>query len=222
MDLRLTRQESVYHHLRERILAGELAPGAPLVASHLAETVGASRTPVREALLRLAAEGLVAGAPGGGVVVRRLTEEEIVEMYEVRVPLEGRAARLAATHRTPLALAQIHAAHDRLAAAAGQVPVDYAAVANLNVEFHRAISGAARNALLLDLVSRMYDRVRRFKTTTFAYPGRLPEAIAEHEALVAAIAAREPDRAERLAEEHMQHALDIRLRMFRELEAARP
>lgn len=219
MDLRPTRQESVYHHLRERILAGELAPGAPLVASHLAETVGASRTPVREALLRLAAEGLVAGPPGG-VVVRRLTEEEIVEMYEVRVPLEGRAARLAAVNRTPLALTQIHAAQDRLAAAARQASIDYTAVASLNVELHRAICRAARNTLLLDLVSRMYDQVGRFKSTTFSYPGRLAEALAEHEALAVAIAAREPDRAERLAQEHMQHALDIRLKMFREQQGA--
>lgn len=221
MEPRPTRQQSVYDHLRERILAGDFAPGAPLVASHLAAAVGASRTPVREALLRLVAEGLVAGTPGGAVV-RQLTEEEIVETYEVRVPLEGAAARLAALNRTALGLAQIQAAQGRLVTATRQEPTDYAAIAVINIEFHHAICKAARNTLLLDLISRTYDRVGRFKRTTFSYAGRLREALAEHDAIVGAVVERDPDRAERLAKEHMQHALDVRLKVFREQQVAGP
>ncbi len=215
MESRQTRQQSVYDHLRERILAGDLQPGTPLVASQLAAVVGASRTPVREALLRLTAEGLAMETPGG-VVVRQLTEEEIVEMYEVRVPLEGTAARLAAANRTPLGLAQIQAAQERFVAAARLEPVDYAAVAAVNVDFHRAICHAARNKLLLEFISRTYDNVGRFRSTTFSHGGRLCEALVEHDGIVAAIAERDPDRAERLAREHMQRALDVRLKMFRE------
>ncbi len=219
MDTRLTRN-SVYDTLRGRIVAGELPPGTPLVASQLALSVGASRTPVREALLRLTAEGLAAETPGG-FVVRKLTEEDIMEMYEVRVPLEATAARLAAANLTPLGLAQIRAVHEKLTAAARQKKPDLNWIAAVNLEFHRAICGAARNKLLLEFISKIYDSLGRFRSTTFQYPGRLPEAMAEHEAMVAAIADRDPSRAEQIAREHMQRAMAIRLEMFREEESRR-
>lgn len=219
MDSRLTRH-SVYGLLRERIVAGELPPGAPLVASQLAASVGASRTPVREALLRLMAEGLATETPAG-FVVRKLTEENIMEMYEVRVPLEATAARLAAANLTPLGLAQIRAVHGKLTAAASQESPDLGWVAAVNLEFHRAICSAARNTLLLEFISKMYDSLGRFRSTTFQYPGRLPEAMAEHEQMVAAIADRSPDRAEKIARDHMQRAMEIRLEMFREEESRR-
>jgi DNA-binding GntR family transcriptional regulator len=205
----------VYEALRRQIMTGHLAPGAPLVASRLARAVGASRTPVREALVRLLTDGLAAEGPAG-LAVTRLTEDEILEIYEVRIPLEALAARLAAASLAPRHLAQIEAAHDKFAAAARAAEPDAGWLAAANLELHRAICQAARNALLAEFLSRIHDAVGRFRGTTLQRPGRLAEAVAEHEALVAAIAARDADRAETVARRHMTRALEARLRMYRE------
>ena len=91
-------RDSIYEILRRRIVKGEVPAGIPLNASRLALTVNSSRTPVREALLRLLAEGLLVET-AAGLVVKQLSEQEIMELYEFRVPLETLAARLAAEHR---------------------------------------------------------------------------------------------------------------------------
>lgn len=207
--------DAVYSDIRRRILTGQLRAGAPLNASRLSTSVGASRTPVRETLLRLLAEGLVVETPRG-LVVKQLTEEEIMEVYEVRIPLEALAARLAATNLTPLHLARIEAAHEKFARAARQRDLDVDSLASVNIEFHRVICQAARNALLLDFISKIYETVGRFRGTTLGRPGRLSVALADHEQILAAIAARDAVRAEDTARRHMQGALEVRLEMYRE------
>jgi DNA-binding GntR family transcriptional regulator len=210
----------VYDVLRERILTGQLAPGEPLVASKLALSVGASRTPVREALLRLVADGLVVETPAG-TVVKQLAEDEILEIYEVRIHLEALAARLAAANLTPRYLAQIEAIHEKFVAAAREPEPDVDWLAATNIELHRAICQAARNTLLTEFLSRIHDVVGRFRNTTFRRPGRLQEAVAEHEQLVSAIAAKDPERAEEIARRHMTRALEMRLQMYREAHGQR-
>lgn len=205
----------MYASIRRRILTGELPPGSRLVASQIAPRVKASRTPVREAFLRLVTEGLADETPAG-VVVKALSEDEISDLYEVRVSLEATAARLAATQRSPLHLAQIEALAARFAAAARQREPDAKALAALNVDLHRTIGQAARNPLLLDFMSRIYDRLGRVRGTTFQHPGRLAEVIAEHEALVAALRDRDAARAEAVARAHMERAMAVRLIMARE------
>lgn len=190
------------------------------MASKLAVFVGASRTPVREALLRLMTDGLVVETPAGPVV-KQLAEDEILEIYEVRIPLEALAARLAAANLTPRHLAQIEAIHEKFVAAAREREPDVDWLATTNIELHRAICQAARNPLLAGFLSRIYDVVGRFRNTTFRRPGRLSEAVAEHEQLVAAIAAKDGDRAEEIASRHMARALEIRLQMYREAHGQR-
>lgn len=212
---RSSTRDRVYAVIRKRIMTGELPPGSRLVASQIAASVKASRTPVREAFLRLVTEGLADETPSG-LVVKELTEEEIADLYEVRVPLEATAARLAAMHRSSLHLTQIEALHERFAAAAREPHPDLEALAALNLELHRAICYATRNQLLLEFMSRIYDALGRFRRTTFQYPGRLLEVVAEHEDLVRAIAARDAERAEEIAGDHMARAMKVRLAMSRE------
>jgi DNA-binding GntR family transcriptional regulator len=207
--------DAVYNDIRRRILGGQLPAGHILNASHLSKKMAASRTPIREALLRLLAEGLLVESPRG-LAIRQLSEEEIMEVYEVRIPLEALAARLAATHVTALHLAQIEAAHEKFAWAARQPEPDVDWLAGANIDFHRAICQAARNRLLLEFISKIYETVGRFRTTTLGRPGRLSTALAEHEELVAAIAARDAPGAEEIARRHMQGALHVRLEMYRE------
>lgn len=209
-----------YERLKQKIVSGRLPPDAPLIASRLAASEGVSRTPVREALLRLLAEGLVV-EKAAGLFVNQLSEEEIIELYEVRVPLEALAARLAAAHVTPVHLVQIEAVHEKFAAAASQSHRDVEWLAAVNLELHRAICQAARNQLLSDFLSRIHEAVGRFRNTTFRRPGRLAEAVAEHQQLVAAIAARDPGLAEVIARNHMQRAMEVRLEMYREAQGRR-
>jgi DNA-binding GntR family transcriptional regulator len=212
---RITRPPGrVYELLRLRIISGELPPGTPLSASRLAATVEASRTPVREALLRLLAEGLVVQTPTG-LAVKQLTEEEIMEFYEVRVPLEAAAARLAAANVTPWTLANIQAFHEKFSTAVREGDPNVDGLAAMNLDFHRAICQATRNSLLQDFAERIFDTVGRFGTTILRQPGRLPEVLREHEQIVSAIMARDPDRAEAVARNHMERAMEIRLQMYR-------
>lgn len=213
------RRKLVYDRLRERIASGQLPPGSLLVTSQLASALRTSRTPVREALLHLTVEGLVAETTAG-LVVRELSEEEIMEVYEVRVPLESLAARLAASNATPFHLAQIQALHHKLASASQGRSPNVDDLAGLNVEFHRAICQAGRNALLMEFMSKIFDSIGRFRNTTFRQPGRLQEAVVEHAQLVAAIAGRDAEAAHEIARQHMERAMKVRLEMYRRAHAS--
>jgi DNA-binding GntR family transcriptional regulator len=215
---RAQTRDGVYSRLRERILRGELPAESRLNATQLAATLGASRTPIREALLQLVADGLAIETPRG-VVVKPQTEEEVIEVYEVRIHLEALAARLAAGHRTSLHLAELHALHDKFVRVARQKAPDVDSAAGISSQFHLAICQAGRNRLLIELVSKIYGIVGRFRNTDFDRPGRLDVAIAEHQALVEAIERRDPDRAESIARTHMEGALSVRLDMYRETRA---
>jgi DNA-binding GntR family transcriptional regulator len=211
----------IYDDLRRRILCGDLRQGQPLVVSALAASVGASRTPVREALVRLLSAGLVVETPSG-LAVKTVTEDELLEVYEVRIPLEALAARLAATNRTPGQLARIQALHEGFVAAAERPDADPESLARLNILLHRAICDAARNPLLADFLGRIYDVVGGLGTTTYSRPGRPREAATEHQGLFAALASRDPDQAEEVARQHMSQAFSARLAMYREAQALRP
>lgn len=168
---------------------------------------------MREALLRLLSEGLAAETPSG-LVVRRLTEEEIMEIYEVRIPLEATCARLATGGLSLLNLARLDALGERLAAAAGQdgPPPQWVGAATL--EFHRVVCQAARNALLLDFMSKIYDSLTRFRQTVVWHPGRLTETVVEHEGILAAMKDGDADRAERLMRDHVERGKRVRLEMY--------
>lgn len=198
----------VYERLRRDIVAGELAPGAALVELPLAQRYGISRTPVREALRRLEHDGLVE-RHDRGLRVRATSPERTLEIYEVRIALEGIAARSAAEHRSGYDLARLRAAQEEMRA------VDIAdprAMAAANLHFHEAMWAAGHNATLIELLDRLQAHVARYPETTLSDPGRWPAALEEHDALVDAIAARDETRARCLAEAHMSAARDIRLR----------
>lgn len=209
-------RDLVYEDLRRRLLGGDLPVGAALREVELAAHVGASRTPVREAMVRLHAEGLLVKT-ASGLAVREFSEHDIMEVYEVRVPLEAMAARLAAERVSPLHVAQIEALRDKFAAGAQQRGLDPVWLASVNLDLHRAICQATGNALLIDVMSRIYDAIGRFSNRSFQRPERVAESVVEHEALVAAIARHEPDRAEEIARRHLRRAMEHRLEVVRDM-----
>lgn len=198
----------VYDRLRRDIVGGELAPGTALVELPLAQRYGISRTPVREALRRLEHDGLVE-RHDRGLRVRATSPERVLEIYEVRIALEGIAARSAAEKRSTYDLARLRAAADAMRATGTDDP---RAMAAANLRFHEALWASGHNATLIELLDRLQAHVARYPETTLSDPGRWASALAEHDAIVAAVTDRDEDRARHLAETHMTAARDIRLR----------
>lgn len=204
--------EAIYATLREAILSGVLAPGERLAEVQLANLFKRSRTPVREAILRLESERLTERSARRGFVVGRMTREEVLEVYAVRAAMDGLAARLAALGILPAELEHLRWINDRLREAASDR--DYVRMINLNIDFHEAICRASRNSLLLQFVRQIHDWVRRFSETTFSYAGRASSSLDEHDALLEALERRDPEAAERIARTHMERAMQVRVAML--------
>lgn len=205
-----TRRMTPYERIKTAILDGTFQPGEALVESSVADWCGVSRTPVREALTRLEQDGLVARTDRG-VIVRERTPEEILDIYEVRIALETVAARMAAERATELDRVRL----ERLCSLAEQAdPNDGDDLASRNRAFHRGVVAASHNQSLIDVLNRLDMHLLRYPATTLLYPGRWETALVEHRDLVAAIAARDADRAAELASHHFTTARDVRLTLW--------
>ena len=202
--------KSVYEDLREDIVTGRFPPGMSLVETSLAEHYGVSRTPVREALLQLLRDGLVERS-GRGISVATRSPEEILEIYEVRILLEGAAARLAATRRTELDLGLLSRAHEDMLAAKGP---DGLTKVRMNAAFHEHLWAASHNSTLVDMLHRLYDHLNRFPETTLEHPGRWDDVLREHAEMLDAVRDGNADVAEKLATAHMASARNVRLEMY--------
>lgn len=200
---------TVYERLREAILSGELVPGVALSENALARQFGASRTPVREALHRLEIETLVE-RQGRGVRVRETSPEEILDIYYVRVTLEGAAARGAAERASEYDLARMRAAADAMK----RVGTDPKERAAKNRVFHEAVWAASHSPTLIDLLSRLNVHLIRYPTTTLESQERWAAVLVEHDEMLEAIGQRDAVRAQHLAEEHMAAAREVRLQMM--------
>lgn len=204
-----SRSEYVYRALRDAIQEGRLPQGERLREEDVARRLGVSRTPVREALRRLVARGLVQEAPGRGLVVVELSKRQVIELYAMRRILEGAAARFAAQHASPGEGELLR----RLAAEcrdAGTPPK----MAQANRAFHRAIYEAAHNRYLLEALSDLSDALALLPSTTFQQRGRAQTAYVEHMKIAEAIIAHDADAAEAAAREHIAMAEQLRSRMM--------
>lgn len=200
---------SVYERIREAIVAGRLAPGDVVSENQLAADFGTSRTPIREALHRLEIEALVERV-SRGVRVRETSPEEIIDIYDVRITLEGAAARAAAERATELDRRKLRAAQDVMIAT-GSDPRTRAAV---NRQFHETLWEASHSPTLVDLLQRLNVHLVRYPTTTLEGDERWRAVLDEHEALLAAIEARDAARARSIAESHMSGAREVRMTMY--------
>jgi DNA-binding GntR family transcriptional regulator len=198
-------RDVVTAELRRRILAGELAPGERLVEDRLAELLGVSRNPVREAIRVLATEGLVEVTPRRGAAVSRLSEAEAEELFDVRMALEALAARLAARKAVAAgstSTARLREVLDAARTATADVRLDE--VADLNTEFHAAVAEAAGNAYLSLVLEPMLRRAQwLFQQTAQT---RAPHSWSEHVSLYEAIAAGDEAEAEARAMAHVAAA----------------
>lgn len=207
-----TTAEAVYRTLRHGIVHGDLAPGERLRSDALANELRVSRTPVREALRKLEAEGLVAHS-GSRLVVRAFSEKDLTELFYVREALEGMAARLAAENATPSEILEIGELLEDMEAVRRRGDIDV--LRRLTGEFHQLVCRASHNDRLLQSLQSLLDHVRQIQTSTLYSEGRPAEALKEHRGLLQAIEARDGDRAENLARAHRRKTLELRKEMLR-------
>ncbi|MGO1173482.1 MAG: GntR family transcriptional regulator [Actinomycetaceae bacterium] len=201
--------EAVTEAMREAILDGVLGPSTWLREDELAQSLGVSRTPVREALRRLSDEGLTVKTAHQGTVVAPMTLEDLLALYVVREHLEGLAARLAAVRRPEGLVAELTDLNEALRRA--YADGDIQAALHLNLDFHRALRDATSNPYLSRFLQQVEHAVRRLRATTFEAPGRVDDVVAEHQVMIDAVAAQDASAAEAAAKEHMRRAREIRL-----------
>ena len=192
----------VYESLRDLIVTGELAAESQLVQEQIAESLGVSRTPVRDGLNRLAHEGLVTWVPGGGYVVNELTERDILEVYQVRLNLEMLATRLACGRHDAATLSRLNTVIEEMAAAD---PRDATRQFELNRRFHRTLIEPCDNHLLLKMLDNLWDHPvnRRITRSYVRDSDNVGLMVQEHRDLVAAASAADLERLLELAEHHM-------------------
>lgn len=197
-----TLRERVFEHLRDEILSNRLAPGAELHEVGLAASLGVSRGPLREALGRLAAEGLVTITPRRGAVVTKLTRREFVEAYQVREALESLAVRLAVPQLGEADRAELHRLHDEMVghASAGDAQGFFTS----NRRFHEIFVERSGNERLQRMHAQLIDQMGRLMTKSQELRGGLEQSVAEHRAILEAVDAGDAERAARLLEEHIE------------------
>lgn len=182
------------------ILTGRFAPGERLDEQNLARRFGVSRTPVREALLRLQASGLVQFQKNRGTFVAQLSSADVLEMYELRPELEGICGRLAAQRGVPDTILELGRTLQECERAeqAKDLPAYYRA----NDRFHAAIYAMCGNRLLQATVSSLYTKLARFRHLQMAEENRITESLSQHRAIAAAVIGRDAAQAELLLREH--------------------
>ncbi|WP_265516887.1 GntR family transcriptional regulator [Nitratireductor luteus] len=197
--------------LLEDIRSGRLLPGARLREMEIATRLGISRTPVREAIRRLEADGLVSYLPRVGAVVRQLSYPEVMELYEMRWVLEGTAARLAARGASGVEIEELAAINVDMIRE-GQSPQELVA---LNRQFHNTLIAAARNRYLVRSVRTIETTLLILGPTTMEDPSRARAAVEEHQAVVEALRIRDEAAAEAMMRAHIESAQRTRLRQLR-------
>ncbi len=199
-----TMTEIVADEIRVRILNGDFIPGQRLVAAEIADEMGVSRMPVRDALRNLESTGLVETIPHRGTIVKDLSEFEILELYQIRAVLEGLAARLASERMDEKMLEQINntiSQHD-LKTIQNE---DYDSFTKLNRKFHSLIWEASGSPKLESLLANLYDACNQYRNLSMLVSGRPDSIFNEHSAIVNALKLRDCDEAERLARIHYEN-----------------
>lgn len=207
LQANVSLKEKTYEILKDAICKMNIyAPDAQLRLDErqLSLQLGISRTPLREALVRLEQEGLVNILPRRGIFIVRKTKREIVELVIVWAALESMAARLATLHASDEEIASLRRMFPSLSA--GGQPANIDEYSERNIEFHQTILKLAGCGLLVDMADQLFLHVRSIRTQTIGEADRATRSVKDHRQIIEAIEARDTDLAERLVREH---ALDL-------------
>jgi DNA-binding GntR family transcriptional regulator len=200
--------EVAYARIKAAILAHELEPGQRMREAEIAEWLGISRTPTRDALRQLESDGLLEAAPRRGLVVATLDHHRVSEIYDVRAVLESLAARRAARQATATEIAILR---DNLRRQEEAEPDDIPTLLSLNTYFHDAINQSSRNRYLLATLDALETPLALVRGTTYARASRRAEALEQHRQLLQAIEDHDEEKAAEIAVQHVRDAEKIRL-----------
>lgn len=195
-------RDVIFDTIREAIIAGELKPGERLMEVQLAEKMGVSRTPVREAIRKLELEGLVDMVPRKGAHVAELSIKDIMDVLEVRSSLDGLASSLSAERITEEEIKELKHIYGQF--------VNYVEKENLqgsikkDVEFHDVIYRSSRNEKLIQIANNLREQVHRFRIIYLKGYSSPKEIIKEHQDIIDAISSRDTLTAQKLAEDHIR------------------
>jgi DNA-binding GntR family transcriptional regulator len=196
-----------YVNLRQAVVTGVLRPGERLVERQLSLQMGASRTPLREAMIRLVHEGLLTSLPSGGMVVASIDEREARGLYDIRIGLEGYAARLAAERRGDDTIDELRSfaalEHKRLD------PVDLRGLEELNNLFHRTVYGSTGSRRLFETIETYREQALHHHIYDIYAADEVVRGVRQHDALIDAIEQRDGALAERLMREHISQGAAI-------------
>ncbi|WOI58276.1 GntR family transcriptional regulator [Palleronia sp. LCG004] len=209
-DERAPQGNAAYLRLLTELREGRLNPGDRLRETELAERLGVSRTPVREAIRQLEADGIVTHVPRQGAAIRRLDYAEVMELYEMRTVLEGTAARLAARAASEIEIEELFDMNRQMAAL-GSAPEAFI----LNRQFHAALLDAAKNRFLTRSIHALQKALMILGPTTLTEPDRAEKAVEEHFGVLEAIKARDGSLAEAAMRAHIEIAQRVRVRDLR-------
>lgn len=212
--------EQVAQRLRQMLVEGRIAPGAKLNERELCEALDVSRTPLREAIKMLAAEGLVELLPNRGAIAVSLGEDDIRHTFEVMAGLESLSGELAAQRITDQELAEIRAMHFEMLAA--WTRRDLSNYYRLNALIHRAINAAAKNPVLCATYDRVNARLHALRFRSNQDEEKWKTAVKEHDQMVDALARRDAKAMRTVLSTHLQNKLDVVLEQVRGGKPARP
>lgn len=197
-------RDVVCEALRAAIQSGELPPGERLMEIPLAEELGVSRTPIREAIRKLEQEGFVVMIPRRGTYVADITLKDINQVFEIRSSLEELAASLASERITPDELEELErhlvSINDYMESR------DFDKIVAADIAFHEVLYSASRNDRLIEIIHNLREQTFRFRSVSMNQPGRLAKTWEEHRLLVEALADHNPQQARRIARIHMEHS----------------
>jgi DNA-binding GntR family transcriptional regulator len=203
----------VAQRLRQMLVEGRIAPGAKLNERELSESLNVSRTPLREAIKMLAAEGLVELLPNRGAAAVSLSEEDILHTFEVMAGLEAQAGELAAQRITEQELAEIQAMHFEMMAA--YTRRDLSAYYGLNARIHSAINAAARNPVLAQVYSQVNARLQALRFRSNQDGEKWSNAMKDHEKMIEALAAHDSAAMREVLLTHLRNKREVVLEQLR-------
>ncbi|RLC27550.1 MAG: GntR family transcriptional regulator [Deltaproteobacteria bacterium] len=202
----------VYENLRHAILTGDLDPQSRVVESRVADALGISRTPVREAIHKLEREGLVRQAPTGGFFVVGLSREDVEETFGIRGVLESYAARLAAVKHAPEDLRPLEAKIEEFQSRLDRGELEE--LLQINTEFHDILYGLSRSPKLIRMINDLRDQIYRFRRVILKVEGMARASNEDHRLILKLIRERNAEAVERLVREHILRGQAVVFREF--------
>ena len=200
-------REKVYEHLKSDILSGRYTPGEKLAEEHLAERLGVSRTPVREALHKLESEGLIQPRKKRGFIVSRDTKEEVEELFELRSILEGHTLRVISRIISEEILSQLNESIQKAEEALRRNRIEE--VFKWNTRFHDTLHELVVDKTRLHrLIVDIRKYVLRYRKDTLQYPDGGRRAVEGHKKILLALRLKDPELCERVMREHIKEAMD--------------